>query len=208
MSFEDTYYCYHCGFTFKTEDVFFFINDDGKLEEYWLLMSTADLGEDSKIWGFIYDTYCGSCGKNIKTYLIMENDFSKDKAVEILKREIYEIANKQLSEICHIDIRNDCVCLLKYNYIFECFQDFQYYVFEDYDTREDAIDAARKNADNMNEEIIETLETTCYNIIFSEELVDAKINCPICGVEQSISFHEENCPKCGNRLEVSTIIFD
>ena len=128
MSF-DTYYCYHCGFTFKTEDVFFYINDDGKLEEYWLLMSTADLGEDSKIRGFIYDTYCGSCGKNIKTYLIMENDFSKDNAVEILKREIYEIANKQLSEICHIDIRNDCVCLLKYNYIFECFQDFQYSLY-------------------------------------------------------------------------------
>lgn len=109
MSFEDTFYCNHCCFTFIIEDIKFHINEDEKLEEYILIMLKEGLGKDSKTSGFVYGTYCGSCGKNIKTYLIKQ---------------------------------------------------------------------------------------------------DGKINCPFCGDEQPISFHEENCPKCGNRLEVSSIIFD
>ena len=197
MGIRVNYMCENCDFEFQTDDVMFHINQDGKLEEYLLLMMTCSNGRGSKINGYVFETICLNCGKTIKTYRITHNEYDQDEAFEIVKHALDEKNDMILRNGgYHLEIEDYAVYLTDY------FGDGYEYDFDDYDSKEDAIAEAQKEIDRLNEKLAESMENTVYNIVIGDEENPLEIiNCPNCNDELPISFEgQRECPKCGGLL--------
>ena len=119
----DYFECEDCGFRWKDQGpLHFCLNDENNIEEYILLSTTMDLDLDSKVSGEIYETYCTSCDKKIKIYVIshVKEPYNQDSAIEEIERLAKHnlIDNKTLKPfIRSTDLKDDF-------YIVDLFKNF------------------------------------------------------------------------------------
>ncbi|MBE6511781.1 MAG: hypothetical protein E7Z75_01330 [Methanobrevibacter olleyae] len=110
----DYFECEDCGFRWKDQGpLMFCLNDDGEIEEYILIQSAYGLDRDSPISGDIVETYCASCDKKIKLYLIsfVKNQYEEGEAISLMEKLAFEnkISNTILKPfIKSSDLKDDC----------------------------------------------------------------------------------------------------
>lgn len=110
----DYFECEDCGFRWKDQGpLLFCLNDDGEIEEYILIQSAYDLDKDSPISGDIAETYCASCDKKIKLYLIsfVKNPYDENEAISLMEKLANEnkISNTILKPFTKSsDLKDDC----------------------------------------------------------------------------------------------------
>ena len=91
----DYFECERCGFRWKDQGpLMFCLDEDGKIEEYILIHSAYDLDKASLISGDIVETFCASCNKKIKLYLIsfVRSPYVEEKALLLIE----ELANENM----------------------------------------------------------------------------------------------------------------
>ena len=84
----DYFECEDCGFKWKDQGpLLFCLNEEKNIVEYILLSSTMDLDLNSEISGDIIETYCTSCDKKIKIYIIsnIKKPYNEDSAMDTIK---------------------------------------------------------------------------------------------------------------------------
>ena len=114
MASIDYFECEDCGFRWKDQGpLFFFLNDNKEIEEYILIRGTYDLDKDSPISGDIIETYCVSCDKKIKIYILstIKKPYEEGQAISLIEKLAGEnkISNTILKPfIKSSDLKDDC----------------------------------------------------------------------------------------------------
>ena len=114
MASIDYFECEDCGFRWKDQGpLFFFLNDNKEIEEYILIRGTYDLDKDSPISGDIIETYCVSCDKKIKIYILstIKKPYEEGQAISLIEKLAGEnkISNTILNPfIKSSDLKDDC----------------------------------------------------------------------------------------------------
>ena len=114
MASIDYFECEDCGFRWKDQGpLFFFLNDNNEIEEYILIRGTYDLDKDSPISGDIIETYCVSCDKKIKIYILstIKKPYEEGQAISLIEKLAGEnkISNTILKPfIKSSDLKDDC----------------------------------------------------------------------------------------------------
>ena len=109
MGSETYYTCLNCGFEHVSggKDNFFFDEESNKVKEYMLLMRTAEWLPEYNIGGYIEATYCKSCQKKVKTYVITETGNYSDNEAQSLVKEA--IKHKPFQKVVKFDDGEDYV---------------------------------------------------------------------------------------------------
>lgn len=114
MASIDYFECENCGFKWKDQGpLFFFLNENGEIEEYILIRTAYDLDKGSLISGDIIETYCIHCNKKIKLYIIssIRNPYDEGEAIALIEKLANEnkISNTILKPfIKSSDLKDDC----------------------------------------------------------------------------------------------------
>lgn len=80
--------CENCDFKFQDKDLIFYLDENDNLKEETLTLENSKLMTKSLVEGFLYESYCPNCNKQIKTYVPEMNN------INLKEEEITEIISK------------------------------------------------------------------------------------------------------------------
>lgn len=188
--------CTNCNFKIIIHGVDHFYIDykTDKLKEFMWLMRT-EIDWNNEIFGHIHRTYCPSCDKIIKTYIITKSKYSKEESIHKLE----DILKKS-------DINeNDNIDFLYNHQKYHLPPIRAYKDKKDYFNNE-FIEKFRENENILTkvqfEKKVDSSDFETYEEYgdFRKKMEDSKISCPKCGKQLYRSFHVEKCPICENEL--------
>ena len=99
--------CTNCNFKIIVHGVDHFYIDykTDKLKEFMWLMRT-EIDWNNEIFGHIHRTYCPSCDKIIKTYIITKSKYSKEESIHKLENILKKSDINENDNIFYITIKN------------------------------------------------------------------------------------------------------
>ena len=213
MGFIDEYKCVKCHTKFVDDGRLFYYNSNSnETIDYILVFSTAGCARDSKIKGFVNQTYCKDCGKFLRVYTIREVEGEFENICEIVMEGINNHIKKLGDEI-----QNLKEVLKQENYIIEKKDSFYLvkypglkdWLYQYFYTDEDVDNVLKYFLEGMEYDIeFRTKEYEKYlnaiylvedkSISFNKFNSSEKVNCPVCGrkINKFIKSFSR-CPKCG-----------
>lgn len=225
MVFIDEYKCFKCHTKFIDDGrLFYYDSTSNETIDYILVRLTVGCDKDSKIKGYVNQTYCKDCGRFLRVYTISEVEGQFENVCEMVRKGI-DNHIKKLGE----EIQNLKDVLKQKNYVIEKkdssylvkYPELEYWSYQIFYTDED-IDNVKQYFHEKIEDMIEN-ETIRYNeyknaIYLVEDKSNSvneyysskKVYCPICGrkINKFIKSFRR-CPKCGWILiKINTLIAD
>ena len=236
MAIINEYKCEECGFEIDTEGRYFFYDPKLKItRDYLWLFSTVDLDKNSKITGFVNETYCWKCKKYVNVYIISQVEDNIENVCEIVKEGIKNDIDKKLLDINQLKEikKREKYTIEKIEYEIAPNEYDSYYeitfpeLYDGYKRRisgklneNEAIKTALENFHSQidfqikqdTNEYKKRIKTTHLVLDYSDKSKNGddnldKVICPECNAKINKYVNEETpCPNCGGEISLINYI--
>lgn len=211
--------CNECGFEFENDGTdLFYVDADCGIFDHRVMLREEDPSLNALIKGETFESYCGHCNRNVKTYSIREfGDYEIEEACQIVldalkgRPDNIKLSARQkhryfLSTIFEVEIKDMVEDRIVRKYDIGGFE-----------SKEEAVAAAKRDFEELIQDLsnydIDDLKTDPHYLYVVEAnpgFEDTDIKCPGCGgaIARKINPFEK-CPKCDGELElISTMLLD
>ena len=206
------YSCTNCDFKIIDEPEMFYVNSEqNEFEEFFLCMSTANLGENAEIKGHIGRTYCPYCNKLIKIYDISETVYDEEETIKKLEEKLEKTPVDNSLYFYTKEDEIDCLHNKKMNYsrwpIIKFFQKLihPYEEIKNLNKKQDLKNHFMEQFTTENNILnyIEYNDSFINMIPFEKDPIFPDfIECPQCKRKIYRIIHEDTpCPICGGKIE-------
>lgn len=224
MGSRSEYHCNNCDKDWIEDLQLFYLMSDDRIEEHGILMSSHEIEKRSVAHGWISETFCKNCDKDIKLFLLEEvktyyPELDPNRLIEEYKHdnskifgtfEEYKEGTKVSCPKCNKEIILKHGFSLQDEYILNCniyegkCECGKYYSFY-------AIKPPLRNY--THEEVLEKLEIlvdeNCIVDLYENYESVNEVNCPCCDNKIPLQNSYDKCPRCDGELEGGlTIMYD